>query len=64
MCTRVIVLLLAALPAVAATCESLSGAALPDTTITVAQSVPAGAFTPPYGNAHRQAARILPRGRA
>ncbi len=38
-----------ALPANAASCEGLSGANLPNTTITTAQSVPAGAFTPPYG---------------
>src|SRR5579862_9314821 len=42
---------LAALPACAATCESLASTSLPDTTVTIAQSVPAGAFTPPYGNA-------------
>jgi len=41
--------LLAALPASAADCASLSRVALPDTTVTVAQSVPAGTFTPPYG---------------
>jgi hypothetical protein len=33
----------------AATCEGLLGMALPNTEITVAQAVPAGAFTPPYG---------------
>src|SRR6185312_2173755 len=38
-----------AFPATAATCESLSGTNLPNTTITTAQSVPAGTFTPPYG---------------
>ena len=31
-------------------CEALSGLKLPNTNITVAQSVPAGDFTPPYGN--------------
>ncbi len=36
-------------PAAAATCESLKAAALPDTAIVIAQSVPAGAFAPPYG---------------
>jgi hypothetical protein len=40
----------AALPTRAATCESLSDVALSNTTITAAQSVPAGKFTPPYGN--------------
>src|SRR5947209_7015829 len=40
-----------ALPAAsAATCESLSGMTLSNTEITVAQTVPAGAFTPPYGS--------------
>lgn len=38
-----------ALPANAASCESLSGANLPNTTVTTAQSVQAGTFTPPYG---------------
>ncbi len=42
---------LSALPAAAATCESLAQTALPDTTIAIAQSIPAGAFIPPYGNA-------------
>jgi len=43
--------LLAALPAHAADCHGLTHVILPDTTITIAQSVPAGSFTPPYGNA-------------
>ena len=38
-----------AVPASAATCESLASLALPDTTITSAQAVAAGAFTPPPG---------------
>jgi feruloyl esterase len=38
---------LLAAPAWAATCESLASLALPNTTITLAQSVPAGDFTPP-----------------
>ncbi len=33
-----------------ANCESLSALGLPNTKIAVAQSVPAGNFTPPYGN--------------
>ncbi len=41
---------LAALPAFAATCESLASTSLPDTTITITQSVPTGSFTPPYGS--------------
>ena len=32
-------------------CESLSGTALPNTEIATAESIPAGRFTPPYGNA-------------
>jgi feruloyl esterase len=39
--------LLCALPAFSATCESLSSLSLPNTTITLAQSVAAGAFTAP-----------------
>ncbi len=39
-----------ALPLRSANCEGLSSVTLPNTTITVAQSVPAGKFTPPYGN--------------
>ena len=38
---------LTSVPARAATCESLSSLALPDTTITSAQTVAAGAFNPP-----------------
>ena len=38
-----------ALPAAAATCESLVSTSLPHTTITVAETVAAGAFTPPGG---------------
>lgn len=38
-------------PAYAADCEGLLGTKLPDTALTVAQQVPAGSFTPPYGNA-------------
>src|SRR5437660_6426976 len=33
----------------AADCASLSRTSLPDTTLTTAQSVPAGRFVPPYG---------------
>jgi len=36
-------------PAMAATCESLAAIKLPDTTITLAQPVEAGAFVPPPG---------------
>jgi feruloyl esterase len=38
-----------ATPAAAATCASLAGLALPDTTITAAQSVAAGTYTAPDG---------------
>ena len=38
-----------AAPAAAATCESLAATQLPNTTITLAQAVPAGTFTPPAG---------------
>ena len=38
-----------AAPAIAATCESLSSLALPNTTVTMAQSVPPGGFTVPGG---------------
>src|SRR5436190_23117451 len=33
----------------AARCQDLSSNALPDTTISIAQPVPEGSFTPPYG---------------
>jgi hypothetical protein len=39
------------LSAAAAACENLAALKLPNTTITIAQSVAAGRFTPPYGNA-------------
>jgi feruloyl esterase len=53
----VLAFLAAVLPAVAATdCEDLAKLALPDATITIAQSVPAGDFTPPEG----QPVRNLP----
>ena len=37
------------IPAAAATCGSLSGLTLPDTTITAAQLIPAGTYTAPGG---------------
>jgi feruloyl esterase len=40
-------LLVAVTPAIAASCDSLASLALPDTTITLAQSVAPGDFTPP-----------------
>ncbi len=48
--SALLLLFIGALPLGAATCESLTATPLPDTTITVAQSIPAGSFTPPYGN--------------
>jgi feruloyl esterase len=44
---------LPAAPVSAASCESLAGLTLKDTTITTAQVVPAGQFTPPGGGAAR-----------
>lgn len=44
---------LSAAPMLAATCESLSSLALPDTTITSVQTVAAGAFTAPGGGRGR-----------
>ena len=41
------ILILAALPVLAASCESLASIKLPNTTITSANAVAAGAFTPP-----------------
>src|SRR5215471_7225973 len=46
---KVACLLLAALPAAAATCESLTTISHPNTTIASAESVAAGAFAPPGG---------------
>src|SRR5262245_38038101 len=42
-------LLALAIPAAAGTCEGLAGLVLPDTTITIAQQVPAGTYTAPDG---------------
>ena len=42
-----ILLCLAAAPAFAASCDSLTSLALPDTTVTMAQVVPAGEFVAP-----------------
>jgi feruloyl esterase len=48
-CAVLFVLVLSVTPASAATCESLAGLKLPNTTITSAQTVAAGEFTPPAG---------------
>ncbi|HYR84830.1 MAG TPA: tannase/feruloyl esterase family alpha/beta hydrolase [Terriglobia bacterium] len=45
-----LILFFSASPALAATCESLATLKLPQTTITTAQPVGAGAFIPPAGN--------------
>src|SRR5438105_4108370 len=44
-----LLLLLPGTAALAATCEGIAKVALPDTSITTAESVPAGNFTPPGG---------------
>src|SRR3989442_984212 len=46
-CTRWVLSCLIATPVFAASCDSLASLALPDTTITLAQVVPAGQFSPP-----------------
>ena len=48
-CALCMVICLIAAPAFAATCDSLAKLALKDTTITMAQIVPAGQFSPPGG---------------
>ena len=53
-------LLVAAAPSPAATCEDLSKGSLPNTTITTAQSVAAGAFTAPGGRGGGNAFADLP----
>jgi hypothetical protein len=48
----IVIAALSSLPTAAgANCEGLTGVALPNTTITLAKSVPAGTFTPPAGPA-------------
>jgi feruloyl esterase len=55
-----LVLLFLAAPSFAATCESLATLKLPDTTITSAQQVAAGAFIPPGESAPPASAKNLP----
>ncbi|HEY2113870.1 MAG TPA: tannase/feruloyl esterase family alpha/beta hydrolase, partial [Candidatus Angelobacter sp.] len=50
LCLIYLLLLCCSVPGLAATCESLAALKLPDTTITSAQSVAAGAFVPPSGS--------------
>jgi feruloyl esterase len=45
----VLIATVGALPSLAADCETLLRTKLPDTTLTIAQSAPAGKFIPPYG---------------
>jgi feruloyl esterase len=45
----VLLVLFAASPAAAATCESVASLSLPDSTVTLAETVAAGQFTPPAG---------------
>jgi feruloyl esterase len=47
MCTTWILASLSAVPVFGSSCDSLAALALPDTTITMAQLVPAGQFSPP-----------------
>jgi feruloyl esterase len=51
LCTALLTtpVVIAATPAPAATCAGLAGLALPDTTITAAQPIPAGTYTAPDG---------------
>ena len=61
-CLLALVLILLATPgsAIAATCETLSALKLPDTTITLAQSVATGAFIPPGASAPPASVKNLP----
>ncbi|MGB9120007.1 MAG: TonB family protein [Candidatus Angelobacter sp.] len=61
-CLLTLVLILLAMPgsASAATCESLAALNLPDTTITLAQPVDAGAFIPPGANVPPASVKNLP----
>jgi feruloyl esterase len=49
-CLILLLTLCFGMPAMAATCEGLAALKLPDTTITLAQPVEAGAFVPPSGS--------------
>lgn len=61
-CLLTLVLILLAMPgsAIAATCESLAALKLPDTTITLAQPVAAGAFIPPGASEPPASVKNLP----
>src|SRR5438309_7553480 len=58
--TLVVILLAMPDPAIAATCESLAALNLPDTTITSAQPVAAGAFVPPGASVPPASVKNLP----
>ena len=59
-CLIFLLLLCSGAPAMAATCESLTTLNLPDTTITSAQTVAAGAFIPPGANVPPPSVKNLP----
>jgi feruloyl esterase len=61
-CLLALILILLVMPgsAIAATCESLAALKLPDTTITSAQPVAAGAFVPPGASAPPASVKNLP----
>jgi TonB family protein len=59
-CLIFLLLLCFGVPAMAATCESLAGLKLPDTTITLAQPVAAGAFIPPGASVPPASVKNLP----
>jgi feruloyl esterase len=54
------ILLVAITPAIAASCDSLNSLTLPDTTITLAQPIASGGFTPPSGPANTGLFKNLP----
>jgi feruloyl esterase len=59
-CLILLLMLCFGMPAMAATCESLAGLKLPDTTITLAQPVAAGAFIPPGASGPPASVKNLP----
>ena len=60
LCLIYVLLLGCSVPSLAATCESLAALKLPDTTITLAQPVAAGAFVPPGASAPPASVKNLP----
>ncbi|HEV8183374.1 MAG TPA: tannase/feruloyl esterase family alpha/beta hydrolase, partial [Candidatus Angelobacter sp.] len=59
-CLILLLMLCFGMPAMAATCDSLAGLKLPDTTITLAQPVAAGAFIPPGASVPPASVKNLP----